>query len=244
MQSIYSITGKLAALATAGAILVGATAVRAEEESFPKITGSAAFVSDYRFRGISYSNRDPAVQAGITLNTKPGFFIGAWGSSIANYNGATTEIDVIGGWTGPLGPLTATVGFTGYLYPGGSNTDVVEFYGTLAGTAGPATVTVGLNWAPEQDNLYTSSRYMFGALGVAIPETPITLKASAGHERGALVVDGSGTTTNKFDWMVGADLSVLGLTVGAAYIGNDMPNKSMFNTSSKNAFVVSVTAAF
>jgi uncharacterized protein (TIGR02001 family) len=234
----------LRAVLLVGALAAPGGAWAQDEETFPKISGSAAFVSDYRFRGISFSDRDPAVQASIQLTTKPGFFIGAWGSSIAEFNGSTTEIDVYGGWSGPLGPLTATVGIYGYLYPGGTDTDVVELYGTLAGSFGPATLTVGLNWAPEQDNLATSSRYAFASLAVGIADTPLTMKATLGHERGALVVDGSGQTTQKLDYLVGVDLAFKGLVFGAAYVGNDMPAKNEFNQLAKDQFVVSLTAPF
>lgn len=238
-------TGRAAAFLAAAAILASAGAAYAEEESYPKIGGSATFVSDYRFRGVSFSNLDPAVQAGIDLTTKSGFFVGMWGSSIADFNGATTEVDLFAGWSGDLGPLTATVGVTGYFYPGGTDTDIVEFFGSLEGTAGPATVTVGLNWAPDQDNLGRSSRYAFASLGVAIPETPLTLKASMGHERGGLVADASPIgTTNKFDWMLGVDAAVGPLTLGVAYIGTDIPHKKLWNETSKNGFVFSVSAAF
>lgn len=236
---------RLAVALTAGAILATAGAASAQDApAFPKISGSAAFVSDYRFRGISFSDKDPAVQASIQLTTQPGFFFGAWGSSIAEFNGSTTEIDVYGGWSGPLGPLTATAGIYAYLYPGGTGTDVYELYGSVGGALGPATLTVGLNWAPDQDNLSRSSRYVYGSLAVGIPETPLTFKTTIGHERGSLVVDGSGETTQKFDYLVGLDLAVKGVTLGVAYVGNDLPQKSEFNTLAKNTFLVSLTAAF
>jgi uncharacterized protein (TIGR02001 family) len=249
----------LLASAALAALLATPSAVQAqeEEESFPQISGTAAFVSDYRWRGVSLSNKDPAVQASIQLTTKPGFFIAAWGSSIAEYgatfddetgelldSGATTEIDLYGGWSGPLGPLNATIGMLAYLHPGGSGVDAFEFYGTLGGSFGPASLTVGLNWAPDQKNLNRSNRYIFGTLGVAIPDTPITVKAGMGHERGSFVVDGSGRTTQKFDYLVGVDVTWKMLTLGGAFIGNDLPDKTNFNPTATNKFVVSLTAAF
>lgn len=230
-----------------GALLAGtATAAAAQDEAArgPTFTGTAAFVSDYRYRGVSLSNRDPAVQASIQLNTKAGFFAGAWGSSIANYGGATTEIDLYGGWTGPLGPFTATVGVYSYVYPGGNGVDTYEVYGSLARTFGPVTATVGVNFAPDQRNLNRSSRYAFLNVAAAIPDTPVTLKANIGHEQGSFVVDNTGQTTKKFDYLVGVDYKWKVLVIGVAYIGNDLPSRSVFNDNAKNRFVASVTAAF
>lgn len=220
------------------------TAVHAQGNRLPSVTGSAAFVSDYRFRGVSLSDRDPAVQGSITLSTASGFFAGAWGSSIEDYAGATTEIDLYGGWSRQFGLFTPTIGVYTYLYPGGSGVDIYEFYGSVAGNLGPASVSIGLNWAPDQGNLSRSSRYVYAAGSVGIPATPFTLKASVGHERGALVVDASGQTTRKFDYMAGVDASWNALTLGIAWIGNDLPEKSHFNRNAKNRLVVSLTAAF
>ncbi|MFA7439359.1 MAG: TorF family putative porin [Sphingomonadaceae bacterium] len=226
------------------ASLVSVSAAVRAQDNFLSVSGSASFVSDYRFRGVSLSDKDPAVQGNITVNTAPGFFAGVWGSSIQDYAGATTEIDVYGGWSRQFGLLTPTVGIYTYLFPGASGVDVYELYGSVAGNLGPATLTVGLNWAPDQGNLNRSSRYVYAAGSVGIPTTPLTLKASIGHERGALVVDPSGQTTSKLDYMVGVDANWNALTLGIAWIGNDLPEKSRFNENAKNSFVVSLTAAF
>jgi uncharacterized protein (TIGR02001 family) len=230
----------------AGAALIASTARAEDGPKYPIISGTAAVVSDYRFRGVSFSNKDPAVQASIQLTTKPGFFIAAWGSSIANYGGANTEIDFYGGWTGPVGPFAATVGVYSYLYPGGRNVDTYELYGSLGYTIGPVAATVGVNFSPDQKNLNRSSRYAYLNLAAAIPNTPITLKANVGHEQGSFVVDLApvNPSTSKFDYLLGADIKWRALTLGLAFIGNDLQDQDGFNNVAKNNFFISVTAAF
>ena len=39
-------------------------------------------VSDYRYRGISQSRLQPALQGGVDYADKSGFYVGAWGSTI------------------------------------------------------------------------------------------------------------------------------------------------------------------
>lgn len=255
MKAVSSISSRAA---LAGALMLGAlvapTAASAQEEEAKAltVTGNVAFVSDYRFRGTSFSDLDPAVQGGITLTTKPGFFIGAWGSSIADFNGSTTEIDLTAGWAGALAGLNVSGGGIFYTYPGGTDTNIFELFGTVGIPMGPVTATFGLNWAPDQGNLTRSSRYAFGTLSAGIPNTPITLKATLGNERGALVVDESGSTTSKWDWLVGADLTWEMLTLGVAYVGNDLTGRTITdeggsfraNRLAKDTVVVSLTAAF
>lgn len=49
------------------------------------VSGSATIVSDYRFRGVSQSDKDLAVQAGITVTHESGLYVGAWGSNLAGW---------------------------------------------------------------------------------------------------------------------------------------------------------------
>ena len=240
----------LAAAPLAAALSLPAGAAQAQDaKKAISFAGSAAFVSDYRFRGISYSNLDPAVQASLTMNTAPGFFVAMWGSSIAEYAGSNTEIDIYGGWTGALGPTTTTVGLYTYNYPGSSGTFVYELYGSVAMPMGPVTGTIGLNWAPGQDNLRSSSRYLYGTLSAAIPGTPISLTGTLGHERGGLVADELGTTTQKLDWQIGATITYAPVTLGIAYVGNDLPRTTQVggyrpNEMAKDGVVVTLSASF
>jgi hypothetical protein len=62
--------------------LAAASPALADETAPPsdfKITGSAAVVSQYRFRGISQSNNRPAVQGAITVAHSSGFYVSTWG---------------------------------------------------------------------------------------------------------------------------------------------------------------------
>jgi len=65
-------------------------------------TGSAAVVSQYRLRGVSFSDEDPAIQDSLTVAHKSGFYVGIWSSSLAGYGtfgGANLELDAIGGYS-------------------------------------------------------------------------------------------------------------------------------------------------
>lgn len=254
MKSVSSISSRavLAGALMLGALAAPTAAIAEEEEKALTISGNVAFVSDYRFRGISYSDLDPALQGGITLEHKSGFFIGAWGSSIADFNGSTVEMDITAGWAGTLAGLDISGGGLFYTYPGGTDTNIVELFGTVGVPLGPVTATFGLNWAPSQDNLDRSNRYAFGTLSAGIPNTPITLKATLGNERGGLVADESGSTTSKWDWLVGADVTWEMLTFGVAYVGSDLTGRTITdgdysfraNRAAKDTVTFSVTAAF
>jgi len=73
------------------ALLASATPALAQDDTKEfTLTGSAAIVSDYRFRGISQSNKRFAVQASATLAHSSGAYISFWSSSIDDYVAART----------------------------------------------------------------------------------------------------------------------------------------------------------
>jgi uncharacterized protein (TIGR02001 family) len=237
-------------LAAALAVVLAPGAAMAQDASASpfEVSGSVSLVSDYRFRGVSFSDIGPAIQPYLQVSTTPGFFVSFWGSNVSDFNGATTEIDLSAGWSGTVAGLDTSVGVLAYLYPGGTGTDVVEFFGTTGFALGPATATLGLNWAPAQANLATSNRYLYGAVSSAIPGTPVTLKASLGNERGSFVSDDTGRTTGKWDWLVGVDLSVSSVTLGVAYIGSDLPSRhssgDRANRLGRDGILLSLSASF
>lgn len=218
------------------------------------ITGSVAVTSQYRLRGISQTDEDLAVQAGLTIAHSSGFYVGTWGSNLSgfgSFGGDNLEVDAIGGYTKTLGPVTLDGGVIWYFYPGTTNTDYGEAYGSVSGMVGPAKAKLGLNYAPKQraigdkDNLWVYTDW-----ALPIKDTPIALKAHLGYTTGK----GStlaGPDGDYLDYGVGVDLTYKNLTLNVSYVGTDI------KTAPANAFyaigghdivdgaaVVTLTAAF
>src|SRR3954462_7202440 len=84
------------------------------------VNGGATLVSDYRFRGISQTDRRFAVQGTFTLSHASGFYATVWGSSIDDYvaAGGDQEIDLIAGWHRTWSGTTLDLGVLYYFYPG------------------------------------------------------------------------------------------------------------------------------
>ena len=93
---LFSVTaGMLCAMGAAQAQTPGPSA--ADTVSPHSLTGNVALVSDYRFRGVSQSYRQPAIQGGFDYTHASGFYLGNWNSSVSSNaynNGASLEVDL------------------------------------------------------------------------------------------------------------------------------------------------------
>ena len=84
------------------------------------ITGNVSLSSDYRFRGISQTNKQPAISGGFDVGHSSGFYIGNWNSNIDAdfFQGANIEMDFYGGYKGSIADLGYDLGAIYYYYPG------------------------------------------------------------------------------------------------------------------------------
>lgn len=179
------------------------------------MSANVALVSDYRFRGVSLSNEDPAIQGGFDFGYQ-GFYVGTWSSSIEQFNGSEQEVDLYGGWGSDLGDtgLNFDAGFLYYVYPGGTGTNYYELHATLGGSVQMVDWSLGVNYNPSQSNLGdTDDTYIHGDLSYTIPDSPVYVGASAGYEDGALSFGG-----NKWDWSLKLGVTYQQWDISVAYV--------------------------
>lgn len=195
------------------------------------INGGATAVSDYRFRGISQTDRRFAIQGTLSLGHSSGFYATVWGSTIDDYvaAGADQEIDLILGYRRSLGATTLDVGLLYYYYPGaeslvpGYDSDFLEPYVSVSHSVGPVTLKATASYAPSQSALSVGAGnednlYLAGDLSVAVPATGLTLTGHVGHSFGpSYLTIGDGYT----DWTLGVSYARGPLTLGVQYVDTD-----------------------
>jgi uncharacterized protein (TIGR02001 family) len=170
-------------------------------------------VSDYRFRGISLSDKGPAIQPGITLSHESGLYGSVWASNIAENDGANLEIDYIAGFAPTIGPVDLDLNATYYSYPGAKNLNYWEFIGNISHSIGDASIGFTFAYTPKQDTTIPSRGLYFALQGeLPIKDTPLTLTGSFGLEDNPFY-------DWKKDWSVGVNVDAgHGFTLGAAYV--------------------------
>jgi uncharacterized protein (TIGR02001 family) len=208
--------------------------------------------SDYRFRGISQTQKAPALQGGIDYADKSGVYIGNWNSSVSSQlytNGSGLESDLYAGYKKEVAGVTLDVGSYNYFYPrasvGKTNYDTKEVY--VGAAKGPVSVKVSQSLG---DYFATSNsrgtRYYQADVTYPIAGTKASVLAHAGKTDIA-----NNTTLDYTDYNFGVGYNIAGFDVSAKYYANT--NKTTtFETANtlngqklyKNAAVLSVSKTF
>jgi uncharacterized protein (TIGR02001 family) len=202
------------AVSVAALLPMATSTVHASEPAL-SISGNVSLVSDYRFRGISQTDKSPALQGGFDLEHASGFYLGTWGSNVSQWANAdgSMELDFYGGYGGEFaGGIGYDIGFTRYYYPkntGGNNTSewhVGLSYGPLSYQFSKTTT----NWFGVADS--KGSYYHSLALEFE-PIEKLTLSATAGKQ----IISGAKKRAGDSDYGVTGKVGFTDYSLGASY---------------------------
>jgi uncharacterized protein (TIGR02001 family) len=204
------------------------------------ITANVTVVNDYRYRGITQSNFQPAIQGGFDYAHESGFYIGNWNSSISFISdvnpgvSAPIEMDFYAGFKKELiaKGFASDIGVLQYFYPrrGGSiatNPNTTELYVAQNFTFGPVTGFAKFSYAvttlfgvPQSTGSFypdLTVNYDTGVWGLA-------LNGHVGYQSVAGTVDGV-SNSSRFsytDWKLGVTKDFgAGLSLSAAYVATN-----------------------
>lgn len=223
------------------------------------ITGNAGLFSDYRFRGISQTNKKPAFQGGFDIAHASGFYAGNWNSNVdsAFFNGANIEMDFYAGYKPTFGAFALDVGLLYYYYPGSGagNTfkiDNTELY--AGGAYGPFSlkyfhaVSDFFGFPDSKNSYYLDGTFTYdfgGGLGAV---------AHVGYQKlkgGARIVEINSTAIEDdiVDYKLGVTYGLGGFTLGAAVVGTNRDltggTATLSNRNiSKDTIVLSIAKTF
>lgn len=202
---------------------------RAEEpKPEHEVSFNLAGVSDYRYRGISQTRLQPALQGGADYTHNPsGWYAGTWLSTIKwtsdAHGGGDVEWDIYGGKRGEIvKDVSYDIGALTYVYPanglahvsGFANANTTELYGQLG--YGPAYV----KYSHAVSNLFgfvdsKNSGYVDAGANIEVA-TGLTVNLHLGHQNVKHV-----SSASYSDWKVGLSKD-FGIVTGAlAVIGSN-----------------------
>ncbi len=197
------------------------------------VSAEVNLLTDYRFRGVSRSDEDPALQAALTAVHRSGFYAGARGTTLKGLDGlrrrdlGEVELDLYAGFGRELGGgFEIDAGALYYLFAGADGpTDYVEPYASLSYLIGPVYATAGAKYAPSQRAIGNEDMlYLFGQVEVSIPFQPWSFSAQLGHQDW-------GRFGSYWNWSLGVEhqLRIGGIAdtaVGLRYVDTDLPSAS------------------
>jgi uncharacterized protein (TIGR02001 family) len=248
---------KLILAVTMTASFSGNMAHAEDSKADNEVSFDATVVSDYRYRGISQTRLQAALQGGADYVHNPsGFYAGTWLSTIKwvkdGGGSGDVEVDIYGGKRGELSKdIAYDLGVLTYVYPSNDlrpNPNTTEVYGQLS--YGPAYI----KYSHALTNLFgfvdsKNSGYLDIGANIDISNGYI-LNLHAGHQK--VAGDNAGISNDRLsytDWKLGVTKD-FGIFTGAlAVIGTDA-NKSAYASPvngkfmGKNAVILSISKTF
>ena len=224
----------------AGGALAQSAPAPAPAPATSPITANVTVVNDYRYRGISQSNFQPAIQGGFDYAHESGFYIGNWNSSISwisdayGPNTSTTQAGI----SAPV-EMDFYAGFKKELIAPGFASDigVLQYYYPMNGILpSAANSTANQNNAnrqstgqsPNTTELYAAQNFTFG---------PVTGFVKFSYSLTNLFGFYNSAGSYYPDLTVNYDTGVWGLTlnghVGYQYIANNKPGYDFSYTDYK-----------
>lgn len=236
----------LASLSLLGLAATAAPAARAQDlAAAPDWTANATVdvQSDYRFRGISQSNRNPVPQGALNITGPDGFYVGSWVSQI-NWqvgvnNNPRIEWDIYGGKHFDLGDGTDfNVEAYEYAYPeyntsyvpGKPAASYFEGIFTLSHTFGPVALDVVYAVSPQFTLGTGTGNYLEGQAILTLTDW-LTVSTNVGHQWVDLI------PADYTHADVGATATWKGFSLDARYVGTSLNkvNCATYYMGTKNA---------
>jgi uncharacterized protein (TIGR02001 family) len=183
-----------------------------------QVSASVAALSDYRFRGISQSDRKPALQAALAFDHATGLFASAFASSVdfGGVSDANVETVLAAGYAARVhADLSWEAGIVYYRYPGSRAERETDY----------AEVFAGVTWRDVNARLYVAPDYFGGGRSALYAELNATFALS---ERLAVTAHaGFGRVTgryNRIDVRTSISIDLRHATLELAAVATDIPS--------------------
>jgi hypothetical protein len=216
---------------------LAAGALLATTPAMAQIATSAGVeaTTDENRRGISWSEGRASIAGDATVSGY-GLDLTARVAALRGsdrHGGADAVADLTLGSGWDVGAVRLRAQGTAHIFGGArGNMDYAELGGSASYTYGPADLTAGAIWAPEQRAIGGSNLYLYANASAGLPGTPLTAIAGLGHSSGTVSdpvraqrLRPGGDYT---DWRLGVEYRRDRLTLGVDYVGTDVTRADAF----------------
>lgn len=217
--------------ALAGSLLAPWTLAQAIDlnEEF-SLALEAGLFSDYRSRGISKTQNDPALQGSATLMHTSGLYAGVWSSNVDFGYGSHTrqELDYYAGYYWQVSDDVAlNVSYIDYTYPRQSDLNYSEYFAELNAYG----VRLGAYYSDDEYGGDQSMLYSYVGYGTVLPyDIGLDLRYGvADYEDPVWISADGGSRDSYHEWEVKLSRSLLELDWSLSYIDTDLSQAECTN---------------
>lgn len=210
------------------------------------LSSNVTATSEYDFRGISQTARDPALQAGADYAFgDSGLALGAWASNVdfGDSVDGDLELDVVGSYGRALGEHARWIaGFTWYTYPGSkasaTKSELADFLEPYVGLD-VGRFSLRQRYAPDYAGLGEGAFYTEASYGMPLPRN-FSLSLHAGYSFGDAL---ESADAEYLDYSVALAYAAGRFNVGLKLVGTDLDNADadVLNGEDRAVLFVSTT---
>ena len=205
-------------------------------EEARRITYTIALLSDYRRGGVSRTDGEPALQAGVDVRLPQQWNFGARGSNVAKHG--NLEIALYGARSVEIGGADLSIGATAITYPHDPSGNYIFIQTSASRALGPFDATISMIYAPKQANLDGEDNF-YAVVRARTPigtvlGAPVTLNGSLGRMRGHFA-----DARSRSDWSLGLVGRLDAFDIGITYVDSDLGGRR-----GRPATVFSITRSF
>ncbi|OUS10088.1 hypothetical protein A9Q89_11885 [Gammaproteobacteria bacterium 53_120_T64] len=211
-----------------------------------EVSGNISLTSDYRFRGISQTDTQLAVQGGFDVAFDSGVYVGAWGSNVDFAN--SLELDYYVGYAGEINDsVSYDLGFIYYDYPGTDDTvrtlsgDAEDDYAEVYASVSVNDFTLGFAYSNDYYLETGDFYYVYGDYSFALAHD-VSLDLHYGYNdfeysstdsnakdaEQAFLSDGEDSYS---DYSVGISKTYSGVDVSLTWVDTDLDKSECFGTN-------------
>ncbi|WJN58207.1 TorF family putative porin [Pseudomonas sp. SO81] len=183
---------------------------------------NAGIYSDYRTRGISQTQNDPALQGSATLLHGSGLYAGVWGSNVDFGHGSSTrqEQDYYAGYYWQIDDdIALDLSYIEYVYPRQSEFNYGEYQVELSAYGAFLGGKYSNDMAGDQSYLYSYLGYR-----ATLPwELGLELRYGQADYKDPVFLSASGDDRDSYqEWESKLSRSLLGLDWSLSYVDTDL----------------------
>lgn len=222
--------------AAAIALFAASTPAFAADDDMGSLSGYVTITSDYRFRGISQNDTEPAEQASLNWSGSNGWYVGSWASKI-NFNdgpsgfgiasqNSAVEWDIYGGKHTDIAGSDLNLEAYYYAYPdhsplpGFAKYSYFEAIAALSHTFDALTVTGTVAVSPAYFGETGTGVWIGGTASYAINDW-VSVSGNVGHQW-VNELDNVGTGFPYTHWDLGATATWNNFSFDVRYIDTDI----------------------